>query len=170
MSLTHALRVMDALTPEDVDFGHQLLQTVTRDGQVIFSNLLAFDSCLRMFGFRLEQRDQQGVVPPGWHLFYVRGALLLRVKTSGTFVRRRPHMTLSAACGLSWDEEVSKFTTEAIVPKVGITGRLIQMNDWRLLSEYYGRTGALDDAWANRCHFDFVQPFNATGAASLEVG
>lgn len=170
MSLTHALHVMDSLSPEDIDFAHYLLRTVTREGQVIFTNVTAFDTCLKsVFGFALVDKNQKEVLPDSWHLFYVRGSLLLRVKSKGTRFRKRAHMTLSAASGLRWDEEVSKFSRESLLPKVGVTGRLAAANDWRTMSQFWDRLGAIDDTWANSCHFDFVQPFDGSAAGSLPL-
>lgn len=115
----------------------------------------------RQHGFQLE-RVEPGPLPGGLHFFYVVAPVartevivhpggveervqplwivLLRVKTTGTVERRRPHITVSAATGLSWDEEHYKYNyLGLLVPK--------DLPDGHPKKHY----------WADTCHFNFRQ-------------
>jgi hypothetical protein len=115
-------------------------------------------------------------------IFYQHGHIQVRVKTDGTKFRPRPHLVVTLAVGKGWDDEIGKFNSEGrLIPKLGFlgfnmeTGRarpggLAASNDWRTLSRL-GTTlpdiVAREDQWANACHFDFVDGFDATGAEKI---
>lgn len=147
---------------EHISFVHRFLMDVL-DGynRVRFSWGQFFHEyiCLQ-YGFTLEHKDSRGVLPGGRHLFYVVAPrvqtvvttwvsgleesslvlwkVLLRVKTTGSRERPWPHMTVSAATGLSWKEERYKYNYLGLpVPKN------LPNSDPR------------KDYWANTCHFDF---------------
>jgi len=143
------------------------------NGLVRFQQLAAFHQTLiGDYNFILRLRTQRGVRPGGWHLFYVRYHLLLRVKTSGTDMRPRPHMTLSLAVGedlqvgLGWDDELGKFSQAGDqLPKV--FSRTVQQDPslWR----YLPRAVAADEVWAQAGHFDFPPNFDTSGAATIHL-
>ncbi len=115
-------------------------------------------------------------------IFYQYRHVQVRVKTDGTKFRPRPHLVVTLAVGKGWDDEIGKFNHEGrLIPKLGFlgfnmeTGRarpggLAASNDWRTLSRL-GTTlpdiVAREDQWANACHFDFIDGFDATGAEKL---
>ena len=120
--------------------------------------------------------------PGSRQIFYQHGHLQVRVKTDGTKFRPRPHLVVTLAVGKGWDDEIGKFNHEGrLIPKLGFvgfnmeTGRarpggLAGNNDWRNLARL-GTTlpdiMAREDVWANACHFDFVDGFDASGAESI---
>jgi hypothetical protein len=119
------------------------------------------------YAFLLRRNTHEGVLPGGRHLFYVRGNVLLRVKTNGTWIRRRPHMTISEAVGLDWNDEAAKFNRYgSVVPKLGSSRA---GSDWRALMRIgdYAAIEASDQRWADLCHFDFPTGFSAVGAEAL---
>jgi hypothetical protein len=140
------------------------------DGRVRFKSVTMFhDHLERRYALELIQNATFGVRPGGRHLFYMNGNILLRLKTSGTDRRARPHLTISLATGLNWPDEVGKFSrTGDLIPKLGGVPRAA--SDFRTLLRLGGdleAIEALDDAWANACHFDFVRGFDSTGAVAL---
>jgi len=145
-----------------------LLDLLDADGNVRFMSVVSFhDHLRREFGLTLVQNSTHFVRPGGRHLFYRQGCLLLRVKTSGTFFRPRAHMTLSLAVGLGWNEEIGKFNRSGqLVPKLGAVRRA----DWRSqrrVGHTLDELEAVDDDWANACHFNFASGFDGSGAAGL---
>lgn|GEM_PF-4431111 len=146
---------------EHVKFVHRFLKDVLdRNNRVRFPCGQPFFTYIRnQYGFYLEdgsQQDQLGgrhlffTVAPVYHTEVIADAggidervrylwkVLLRAKTKGTQRRPRPHMTVSAATGLTWEEEHYKYNYVGLpVPKN--------------LPE--GDPGK--DYWANTCHFDF---------------
>jgi hypothetical protein len=147
-----------------------LTDILDRDGRVRFKSVTMFhDHLRRQYALELIQNITGGVRPGGRHLFYVNGNLLLRLKTSGTDRRPTPHLTISLATGLGWPDEIGKFSRAGdLIPKVGGVPRAA--SDFRTLmrlGETIDAIEALDDAWANACHFDFVRGFDATGAVAL---
>jgi hypothetical protein len=169
----HAKRVLE-----------DILSHATRE--VRFPDVLSFHKHLRdRFHFDLVRNTGEFVQPGGRHLFYqnfwpvasitgaTRGTLLLRVKTSGTRFHPRPHMTLSLAVGLDFDAELGKFSHEGfLLPKLGPGRGGFSQLDYRTLGRMGGTVEAamaIDDRWADACHFDFAEPFDGAGAESLRV-
>jgi len=155
----------------EAETGQKMLQDLLgTDGRVRFTATDSFHDYLRTaYGFRLLRNTEDGVLPGGRHLFYVHGNLLLRVKTSGTRIRPRPHMTISAATGLNWPDEGAKFNERGeVVPKLGASAA---GSNWRALRRIgdYDAIAASDQEWADSCHFDFPDGFSDAGAASLAV-
>lgn len=149
---------------------HLLVDLLNDEGLVRFQFLLHFhDYVCRKHAFDLMQNTTFGVRPGGRHLFYVNGNILMRVKTTGTKFRETPHMTISVATGCGWPDEVAKLSRSgALVPKLGAINRA----DHRALRRLGGETStleALDDDWADACHFNFVPGFNAAHAESLAL-
>ena len=143
-------------------------------GQVRFASPHEIHTFLtRNYQFAFRGATDQFVLPGSWHAFYMRGCLLTRVKTGETFMRRRPHLTISAAAGLGWDDEIMKLTRSGeFVPKAGGMPQASRNGDFRALQRLGGSTAeiiASDDRWANSCHFDFVPEFNGAGALELYV-
>src|SRR4051794_37947460 len=62
--------------------------------------------CSSDYGFVLRKNTDEFVLPGGRQLFYVNGPILIRVKTKGTKLHPKHHMTVSLAEGLDWPEEV----------------------------------------------------------------
>lgn len=171
MPITQGLTLITSLAGGEQELGQRLLADVLDgNGRVRFMSIVSFhDYICRRYGFALRRNTSEFVRPGGRHLFYVHGNLLLRVKTSGTNIRPQPHMTLSAATGLGWNDEAAKFNAAgAVVPKLGSSRA---GNDWRTLARI-GDTATIlasDDRWANLCHFDFVRGFTDSGAANLRA-
>jgi len=168
--ITTGLRVLESLTTggEEAFARQLLLDLLNADGRVRFTSATALHNHLcQSHGFTLARNTHEGVQEGGRHLFYVRGNVLLRVKTSGTRIRPRPHMTVSEAVGLDWNQEAAKFTRDgAVVPKLGSSRA---GSDWRALMRIgnYDAIEASDQRWADLCHFDFVDGFSDQGAAAL---
>lgn len=148
---------------------HLLVDLLNDEGLVRFQFLLHFhDYICRKHGFNLMQNTTFGVPRGGRHLFYVNGHILLRVKTIATDYRP-PHMTISLATGCGWDDEVAKLSRNGrLVPKQGAIPRA-DHRALRRLGGDFNRLRALDDAWADSCHFNFVSGFNAAHAESLAI-
>lgn len=147
---------------------NRLMQDIIdQDGRVRFHDLKAFHDCLISdYHFILRRRTQEAVLPGGWHLFYVWQHLLLRVKTSGTEMRPRPHMTLSFAEGLEWPDELAKHTRDGShVPKAF---SIVVYSDHRLW-RYWKRTMQAEQIWADAVHFDFPPDFDVSGARTIHL-
>jgi hypothetical protein len=95
---------------------------------------------------------------------------LLRVKTTGTEMRPRPHMTLSLAVGpdmnigLAWEDELGKFNKQGDkMPKV--FSKVVHQDPslWR----YLPRAVVADESWAQAGHFDFPADFDVSEAATI---
>ena len=168
--ITTGLRILDSLTSGgELDFTRGfLLDLLDANGQVRFASASALHGHLcTAYGFTLARNTHEGVRAGGRHLFYVRGNVLLRVKTSGTWIRPRPHMTISEAVGLDWNDEAAKFSRDgSVVPKLGSSRA---GSDWRALMRIgdLNAIEASDQRWADLCHFDFVSGFCDAGAAAL---
>lgn len=157
------------------EFARNLItDLIDEDGLVRSHNLRDFhNTLLGRYNFVQRRRTQQGVLPGGWHFFYIRYHLLLRVKTSGTEMRRRAHMTLSLAVGrdmrvgLEWDDELMKFSKSGdLLPKRFALE--VVNNDWSLW-RYRERAAIADEIWAQACHFDFPNDFDVSGAATIHL-
>ena len=170
--ITTGLRILDSLTAGgEQEFARALLQNLLdASGAVRFASATALDTHLRYsYSFALRRNTHEGVRPGGRHLFYVRGNVLLRVKTSGTWMRPRPHLTISEAVGLDWTDEAAKFSRDgSVVPKLGSSRA---GSDWRALMRIgdFNAIEASDQRWADLCHVDFVAGFTDTGAAALRA-
>jgi hypothetical protein len=171
---SNAFQVFQALSETDDKATAQrlLLDVLDSSGKVRFKSITDFHNhLLAVYQFSLRKKDQIGVLPGTWHLFYLRGCILLRVKTGGTTMRRNPHMTISAATGLEWEDEVMKLTRQgSFVPKTGAVPQASRSGNFRALQRLGATTSEIldiDDRWANACHFDFVDGFDATGADAL---
>jgi hypothetical protein len=168
--ITTGLRILESLTAGgEQDFTRRLLlDLLNADGQVRFTSATALHVHLcRLYGFTLRRNTHEGVQAGGRHLFYVHGNVLLRVKTSGTRIRPRPHMTISEAVGLDWNQEAAKFSRDgSVMPKLGSSRA---GSDWRALMRIgdYNAIEASDQRWADLCHFDFVAGFSDAGAAAV---
>jgi len=171
-TVSRGFALLSSLAEEgESELGQGMLQDLLGpDGKVRFTTTDSFHDYMRnTYGFRLLRNTEAGVRPGGRHLFYVHGNLLLRVKTSGTGIRPRPHMTISAATGLNWPDEGAKFNRGGdVVPKLGASAA---GSNWRALQRIgdYDAIAASDQEWADSCHFDFADGFSDAGAASLPV-
>jgi hypothetical protein len=171
-NITRGLELLDSLV---VGGEHALSQRLLLDlldgnRNVRFTSVKQLHECLsRDYGFALRRNTTQGVRPGGRHLFYVLGNLLVRVKTSGTAIRPNPHLTLSLASGLDWNQEDAKVNQAgAVVPKLGASRA---GSDWRALARIGDMAAieASDQRWADTCHFNFAAGFDDTAAAALPV-
>jgi hypothetical protein len=168
--ITTGLRILDSLTTGgELDFTRGLLlDLLDASGRVRFTSAAGLHGHLcTAYGFTLSRNSPEGVRAGGRHLFYVRGNVLLRVKTSGTWIRPRPHMTISEAVGLDWNDEAAKFSRDgSVVPKLGSSRA---GSDWRARMRIgdYNAIEASDQRWADLCHFDFLAGFSDAGAAAL---
>jgi hypothetical protein len=166
-------KAMAVFTSPNAAAERQLMQNLLADlldaqGCIRFKSVVSFsDHLIRQFGFSLVQNVTWGVRPGGRHLFYTCGHVLIRVKTSGTFIRHEPHMTISVSDGLGWPDEVAKLSRNGeLIPKVGG----VNTADFRSLMRLGPETAqilAADDRWANACHFNFTRGFDVTGALNL---
>ncbi len=147
-----------------------LVDLLDRDGRVRFKSVVSFhDHISRTYGLALVQNATFGVREGGRHLFYLHGNVLLRVKTTGTARRPVAHMTISLATGLGWPDEVAKISRSGeVVPKLGSVPRA-DHRALRRLGGNYQAIAALDDRWAEACHFDFAKGFDGSGAEALPV-
>ena len=142
---------------------------VDRSGIVQSRSIMHVHEVLtRELGLPLVDKNTFGVLPGGFQLFYALDGVLVRVKTTGTERRRKPHMTISLSeRGSGWDDESAKFNLHGgLTPKLLAEGpgpgRVSRMSVFQT-----GLTGAQQDTWANRCHFDFPDGFSDAGAAGL---
>jgi hypothetical protein len=153
-----------------------LLGLLDSEGRVRGAKIRDFHDhiCSSLLGFVLRDRITAGVLKGGYQLFYVNGPILVRVKTTGTEFRPRPHMTVSLADGLAWPNEVAKFNRDGVlVPRLSPVKRAYDADLMRSLERLEKETGKhiadLDNFWANNCHFDFVPGFDVSEAADLPV-
>ena len=171
-----AMQIFSALANTDSQaLGQRFLADILDPtGKVRFASIVAFHNHVtQLYQFLLRDRTTKDVRPGGFHLFYVRGPLLMRVKTSGTFMHPNPHMTVSAAAGMGWDDETMKLSRYGeFIPKQGAVPRASKASDWRSLNRLGPDTNqivASDQGWADACHFDFIDGFDGSGAAVLPV-
>jgi hypothetical protein len=151
----------------------QMMQSLLADmldaaGCVRFKSVVScHDHLVRRYGFTLVRNVTWGVRPGGRHLFFQQGHVLLRIKTSGTPMRTEPHMTISVTDGLEWPDEVAKLSRHGdLIPKQGGVNRA----DFRSLMRLGPDAAAIfavDDAWADACHFNFTSGFDGSGAPGL---
>lgn len=168
-----AFQVFEALAGADRAIAQSLLQDMLdAEGNIRYRSVAEVNAALvgaRQFAF--HGKTDKFVLPGSWHVFYMRGCILVRVKTGGTFMRPRPHATISAAVGLGWDDEVMKMTRNGeFVPKTGGMPQASRNGDFRALQRLGDTTAeifASDDRWANSCHFDFAPGFDGSGASEL---
>lgn len=171
---SNAFQVFQALSDTDDRTVAQrlLFDLLDASGHVRFRSIRDFHTHLVMhYGFELRAKNQKSVLPGSWHLFYLRGCILVRVKTGGTELRKVPHMTISAATGLGWNDEVMKLTRQGeFVSKAGAVPQAALAGDFRSLQRVGKTTPEIlesDDRWANACHFNFVAGFDGTAAGRL---
>lgn len=153
----------------------QLMQNLLADlldaqGCVRFKSIVAcHDHLVRRHGFKLVRNVTWGVRPGGRHLFYTHGNVLVRIKTSGTPMRPTPHMTISVSDGLEWPDEVAKLSRHGnLIPKLGGINRA----DFRSLVRLgpdVAQLSAIDDQWADACHFNFTKGFDGSNATGLSA-
>ncbi len=143
------------------------------DGRIKYNDLKSFHKhVLCDLGMCLRKRSTDDVLPGGWHLFYIAYHVLLRVKTTGTKMRPRPHATLSLAVGrdgktgLGWDDELAKFSIQADQSPKAFS-RYVQ-TDWRMW-RYFELAAQADEIWAESVHFDFPADFDVSGAATIHL-
>jgi hypothetical protein len=144
--------------------------------------VLGLHQDLLRLGFRLREIKVFGLQPDGRQLLYTMHDLqdehdrtiLVRVKTRGNDRPPRegvPHMAVSLVQGgLEWKNERAKFnstgqiaskmTTDGVKPPPPTGHSFPTLIDPNL-------TPAGQDAWADRCHFNFVAGFDITGATTL---
>lgn len=124
---------------------------------------------------RNDGEARAGELRGGRQLFYRRGNVLVRVKTRGTAFRARPHITVSMVdvrgsddeVWHTWDRERVKFTADG-------------NPDWKNMSDgnspfpfsfptriIDGLTNGDKDVWADDCHFDLPEGFDAAGEMTL---
>ena len=150
---------------ESRTLARELLATlIGSDGRVRFKSIGGFHCHVtNRYHFQLLHWE---VFNDGRHIFYMNGKLLLRVKTNGTKFRKQPHMTLSWATGIGWDDELAKFNRQGqTVRKIGVVKEI--GTNWRALARLgssVDQIAATDDRWANGCHFDFPRGFAGTGS------
>ena len=78
-------------------------------------------------------------------------------------------MTISLATGLDWPDEVAKLSHGgSLIPKQGAVPKA-DHRALRRLGGNFETISAIDDNWAEACHFDFVTGFDASVAAALRV-
>ena len=149
------------------DVARKLLNDVVNArGLVRFLEICAFHEIItsKRHGFVLRENATEYVLPGGRQLFYVNAPVLVRVKTTGTERRPRPHMTVSLSENRRWEGEAAKFNRQGVlVPRVGPVSTASAQGQWRALLRV-DDPFASDDRWANDCHFDFVPGFDGSAA------
>ncbi|MBA3312908.1 MAG: hypothetical protein M3552_10735 [Planctomycetota bacterium] len=149
--------------------------------EIKITSLMRLDDTLRTrCGLRRVRNDGESPERPGEfnggrQLFYLRGNVLVRVKTRGTRFRPRAHVTVSM-CDIrgvgdkewhAWDRERAKFTANG-------------HPEWKNVSDggsstpysfptriINGLTPGAQDKWADNCHFDLPEGFDPTGESTL---
>jgi hypothetical protein len=181
-------RAMEAFEAEDAQSQRQVVVKymaglLNANNRVNFPTIDAFhEYTTAQHPFARVDNQQEPTRASSRQIFYQHGHIQVRVKTDGTRFRPRPHLVVTLAVGKGWDDEIGKFNHEGrLIPKLGFlgfnmeTGRsrpggLAASNDWRNLARL-GTTlpdiAAREDQWANACHFDFVDGFDATGADKI---
>ena len=181
-------RAMQAFEDPDAERQRQVVARylaglLRADNRVKFPALAAFhEYTTRLHPFLRVDNQPEPTRSSSRQIFYQHGNIQVRVKTDGTKFRPKPHLVVTLAVGKGWDDEIGKFNREGrLIPKLGFLGfnmetgksrpgGLAASNDWRNLA----RLGpalpdivAREDMWANACHFDFPDGFDATGAEKL---
>jgi hypothetical protein len=136
-------------------------------GGVRFSSFHELDSYITgQHGFTFIKARELG--PKYFQLFYRWNNLWARVKDQPRMGRKSGgHMAVILAAGDSWEEEVGKFSRSGqLVPKQGFIRRLSDAGDFRSASRVATtaeQVYAIEDAWADVCHFDFPAGFDWSG-------
>lgn len=187
MSRSPFSRAMEAFEAADADHQRQvvtryMLGLLNGEHRVRFRTLAAFHHFTTMeFPFVRMANEPEPTRKGSRQIFYLYRHLQVRVKTDGTAFRPRPHLVVTLAVGQGWDDEIGKFNSQGrLIPKLGFVGapnppnpanrRLAANNDWRNLSRLGDSLQEIrerEDVWANACHFDFVDGFDASGAESI---
>jgi hypothetical protein len=180
---------MNALDSYDAckQAGPELMATlVDRTSQLARFNVLqALNEVLaKDLGFRVVLNQEFGP-PGGRQVFYQRGRVVVRVKTRGDKAGPRAnkaHLSvgITDGKGLDWTNDLAKFNAEGKIAAKAFTSAEkfkpidFQGNPQRFIMIQGGANGTtpeedekLFDAWANRVHFNFPEPFNDAGAADL---
>jgi hypothetical protein len=129
---------------------------------------------LVLSGFKLIKRESFKSPIAGWQLFYLRGRVLVRVKTRGAerdkdaHRRGAPHLTISLISGqhddkgaidTSWDAELGKFHLSG-----GLVNKSPAMRNVPVAN-------SRNDEWADETHFDFPNlDFNDQDVMRLSLG
>ncbi len=130
----------------------------------------AHDALTQTLGFQFTAKNQDFVLPGGYQLFYLRGNVLVRIKTVGTQRRSRPHMTISLTLRgeQGWESERAKYTSRGTVSAALLVSNPIPKMP--ALARINPNAAAMGDEWADDCHFDFPQPFDDSAASLLTPG
>ncbi len=141
------------------------------DGVVRFSRFRELDLYIQgQFGFRIVKAEalmNRGQDTGYIQWFYRYNHVWVRLKDQPRGSSRSGHMAVILADGGSWIDELAKFCRSGqLVPKQGFVRRLSGSGDHRSLT----RTGAtvadiyaVEDAWANQCHFNLPDEFDWGG-------
>jgi hypothetical protein len=166
--------------------GPALMATlVDRTSQLArFTVLETLKEVLEDLGFRVVLNQEFGP-PGGRQIFFQRGLVVVRVKTRGDKAGPRANKGhLSAGItdgkGLDWTNDLAKYNAEGKFAAKAFTSAEkfkpidFQGNPQRFVMIQGGANNTtpeedekLFDAWANRVHFNFPEPFNDAGAADL---
>lgn len=155
---------------ESLTVGRQTVGRLVSGGTALGSSLLdVHHRIIGELGFRFVRKTSEGTLPGGFQLFYLKDNVLVRIKTAGTAIRPRPHMTISLVNdALDWDAERAKFSDDGNLTAKTLVGagsgsstpmRLIQCNP--------PLTRDVQDTWAGRSHFDFAPGFDDSAAGVL---
>ena len=147
--------------------------------EIAISSLMRLDATLRtQAGLRRVRNDgeaREGELRGGRQIFYLRGNLLVRVKTRGTRMRPRAHVTISMVDRRgggdpdwhTWDRERVKFTANGNPAWKNISDGS-SPNPYSFPTRIIdGLTSGQQDNWADDCHFDLPANFDATGEMTL---
>jgi hypothetical protein len=173
-----ARKVLAVLRPVWKDAGHP---GRPGDGhyEINIPSLVRLDAVLReRAGMRLVRNDgenREGELRGGRQLFYRCGNVCVRVKTRGTAFRPQAHVTIALvdirgegdADWHTWDRERVKFDAKGHPA-------------WKNMSDgnssgplsfptriVDGLTSKQKDRWADDCHYDLPEGFDATGEFTL---
>jgi len=142
--------------------------------------LADLDGWLTQFGFKLIRADPYGpdAGNTGWQLFWQKGNVLVRFKTTGENGGPRqgkPHLSLgyNDAGGLDWQNDLAKFTWNGkIVAKVITDPAKFNPTDFQgnpqkfvLLPTNFDVSAV--DAWAAQTHFNVDKGFTLAGLKAI---
>jgi hypothetical protein len=199
---------LPSFDPSDVQLGNRLVQKLIRPGaqpaqvKVEFAALMPLHGALCSEGLRLVDREPYGPgldgERNGWMLFYLKGHVLVRIKTNGErsgsrFRQGLPHMSISllgnkldkkpgktGAIDLSFGNEVAKMDCRGLIhakvpPKIPAFSATLTPAG-RIVADSAAAAAALQakiagETWADETHFVFPDlAFDETGLDRLFPG
>ncbi len=157
---------------------------------VVFERFQDMDAYLRSEGFKITGVEEGYGPPGGQQIFYEKGNISCRVKTKGETGgprERTPHISFGVndGTGTTWYNDMAKITADGRLT-FKLNTPVSRFKPTETITDptkptqqrYVGIQGGLDptdgnamqDAWAQNCHFNLPGPFDWRGLEPALVG